>query len=311
MGHALERARQARRRPLTTRITWRGTHDALTRADTVLSELLDPPADAVSLVKNDAAEADAETGWQLYAYFEAAPDPAAVEAALTNAGLTIGPGEAETLEDRDWVAHALEGLGVVRAGPFVVFGSHDAAKAAAIDGLPIQVEANRAFGTGHHPTTEGCLAMLASIEDALPETMLDLGTGSGLLAIAARRLWPQVRVTATDIDAPSVLIAEENAEANGVQGIVFREAEGVDEGVRRAGPYDLVAANILAEPLIGLAPDIADVLAPGGRVILAGLLARQAAGVRDAYAAVGLSVVRQAGDAWPVLLLRKHADGAA
>ena len=311
MGHPLEQARQAGPRPLTTRITWRGTHDALTRADTVLSELLDPPADAVSLVKNDAAEADAETGWQLYAYFEAAPAHGRVEAALAEAGLSIGPGEAEMLEDRDWVAHALEGLGVVRAGPFVVFGSHDADKATALDGMAIQVEANRAFGTGHHPTTEGCLEMLASVKDLLPERMLDLGTGSGLLAIAARRLWPQVRVVATDIDAPSVLIAEENAETNGVQGIVFREADGIDEGVRREGPYDLVAANILAEPLISLAPDIASVTAPGGRVILAGLLARQEANVREAFEAAGLSLVRQTGDAWPILLLARHAEDVA
>ena len=305
MGHALEQARQAGPRPLTHRITWRGTHDALARADTVLTELIDPPADAVSLVKTDAAEADADTGWQLHAYFEAAPDTGVIDAALTEAGLSIGPGEAELLEDRDWVAHALEGLGVVRAGPFVVFGSHDAAKAAAMPGYPIQVEANRAFGTGHHPTTEGCLAMLASIEDALPETMLDLGTGSGLLAIAARRLWPQVRVLATDIDVPSVRIAEENAEANRVQGIAFRAADGVDDAVRAEGPFDLVAANILAEPLIALAPDIADVLAPRGRLILAGLLSRQEAGVREAYAARGLTVTRTVGDAWPVLLVER------
>ena len=272
----------------------------------MLSELIDPPADAVSLVKNDAAEADGDTGWQLYAYFEDAPDADALDAALTAAGLTIGPGEAEVLADRDWVAHALEGLGVVRAGPFVVYGRHDAGKARAMEGLPIEVEANRAFGTGHHPTTAGCLEMLGRIEDAKPETLLDLGTGSGLLAIAACRLWPQVRVVATDIDAPSVAIAEAAAEANGVRGIVFAEADGVDDAVRAQGPYDLVTANILAEPLIALAPDIADVLAPGGRVILAGLLDRQEEAVREAFLARGLAVAGKSGEAWPILLLRQH-----
>ena len=268
---------------------------------------MDPPADAVSLIKNDAAEADDQTGWQLHAYFEHPPEPGTVESALEAAGLAIGPGEAERLEDRDWVAHALEGLGVVRAEPFVVYGSHDADKAASLPGHKIQVEANRAFGTGHHPTTEGCLVMFARIEDALPERMLDLGTGSGLLAIAARRLWPQVRVVATDIDAPSVDIAEAAAEANGVQGILFREADGVDDGVRAEGPYGVVAANILAEPLIALAPDIARVLAPGGRLILAGLLARQEAAVRTAYEAEGLEVLGTHGEAWPILLLARHA----
>ena len=267
---------------------------------------MDPPPGAVSLVKDDAAEADTDTGWALHAYFAGGPDEDALADAIRALDAEVAEGEREVLEERDWVAHALEGLGVVRAGPFVVFGSHDAERAAALPGHHVQVEANRAFGTGHHPTTEGCLEALASVEDANPERMLDLGTGSGLLAIAACRLWPQVRVVATDIDAPSVRIAEENAELNGVQGILFREADGVDDEVRREGPYDLVAANILAEPLIALAAGIASVLAPGGHVVLAGLLARQEEAVRAAYEAEGLRVVRGLGEAWPVLLLREH-----
>ena len=293
---------------MTHRLTWTGEAETLRAADMVLSELLDPPADAVSLTKDEPAEADAASGWRLHAYFEAAPDLGGIEAALTQAGLALGAPESEALEDRDWVAHALEGLGVVRAGPFVVFGSHDAARAGTLPGHKIQVEANRAFGTGHHPTTEGCLAMLARQEAQLPASVLDLGTGSGLLAIGARRLWPHARILATDIDAPSVAIAEENAEVNQAQGILVRRAEGVDEGVRAAGPFDLVLANILAEPLIALAADVAGVLAPGGRVILAGLLARQEESVREAYAAQGLRVADRIGDAWPVLLLARHAD---
>ena len=291
---------------MTHRLTWTGDAGALRAADAVLSELLDPPADAVSLTKDEPAEADMASGWRLHAYFEEAPNRGAIDAALTEAGLALPAPEAEVLEDRDWVAHALEGLGVVRAGPFVVFGSHDAGRADALPGHKIQVEANRAFGTGHHPTTEGCLTMLARQEESLPARVLDLGTGSGLLAIGARRLWPHASILATDIDAPSVAIAEENAEINGAQGIAVRRADGVDDSVREAGPFDLILANILAEPLIAVAPDIGSVLAPGGRVILAGLLARQEAAVVAAYEGESLRVTDRTGEAWPVLLLARH-----
>ena len=291
---------------MTHRLTWTGDAAALRAADAVLSELLDPPADAVSLTKNEPAEADAASGWRLHAYFEEAPDLAEIDAAFARAGLAALPApEAEALEDRDWVAHALEGLGVVQAGPFVVFGSHDAERAAGLPGFKIQVEANRAFGTGHHPTTEGCLAMLARQEHRLPRRVLDLGTGSGLLAIGARRLWPHAAILATDIDAPSVAIAEENAEVNGAQGIEIRQADGVDDAVRASAPFGFVMANILAEPLIALAPDIESVLSDDGRVVLAGLLARQEDAVTDAYAAVGLTVEERLGGAWPVLCLRR------
>ena len=290
----------------TTRLSWTGDRATLERADMVLTEMLYPPADAVSLVKADAAEADEATEWALHAYFETAPDPRTVETTLESAGLDLGAGTIEQLEDRDWVAHALEGLGVVVAGPFVVYGSHDADKAAQMPGHRIKVEANRAFGTGHHPTTSGCLEMLASIEHVKPARILDLGTGSGLLAIAARRLWPHATILGTDIDEPSVALAEQNAEENAAQGIVLRVADGIDGTVERDGPFDLVLANILAEPLIALAPRIEEVLARGGRVLLAGLLERQADAVIDAYAGSGLSVTRRGGDSWPILLLRRH-----
>ncbi|MBB4659831.1 50S ribosomal protein L11 methyltransferase [Parvularcula dongshanensis] len=292
----------------TIRITWRGDAATVHAADNALSEVLDPPADAVSLLKEDSSEADSDTPWTLHAYFEHDPDADAVTEAFAAFGLNIGPGEREVLEDRDWVAHALEGLGIVEAGPFVVYGRHDADKAAALPGHHIQIEANRAFGTGHHPTTAGCLEMLAEVETAAPSRILDLGTGSALLAIAARRLWPHATVLGTDIDEPSVAIGEENAELNGAQGITFRVADGVDESVRREGPFDLVMANILAEPLVDLAPDVAAVTAPGGRILLAGLLDRQEAAVIEAYAAEGFAVTLRGGNVWPILLLERHAE---
>jgi ribosomal protein L11 methyltransferase len=267
--------------------------------------VLDPPADAVSLVKDEDAEE--ESGWQLHAYFAEAPDRDAIAEAFAAIGLSLDAPTEETLDDdHDWVADALEGLGVVQAGPFVVHGSHDSARAAGLPGHRILVEANRAFGTGHHPTTAGCLEALGTLAETRPACVLDLGTGSGLLAIAARRLWPGAGILATDIDVPSVRIAEENAALNDAPGLRFTVADGVDEAVRAAGPFDVVMANILAEPLIALAPAIREVVAEGGRVLLAGLLARQADGVIAAYEAEGLRVLRRSGDAWPVLLLGKH-----
>ena len=286
----------------TTRLTWRGSREELEAAELRLTEVMFPAADAVSLTKEDPTEDDKASGWSLYAYFEDAPDMGAVTAALD--GLALDAPETEILEDRDWVAEALEGLGVVRAGAFLLYGSHDADKIEGMDGLPLLVEANRAFGTGHHPTTAGCLEALTRLKDFAPKTVLDIGTGSGVLAMAARRLWPEADILGTDIDAPSVAIALENSHENGIEDIRYFEAEGITPEVAEDGPFDLILANILAEPLMGLAPDITANLAAGGRVVLAGLLDKQAQGVIEAYKAAGLTELDRVEDAtWPVLVM--------
>lgn len=289
----------------SVKLIWQGPWAALHTLDMLLTEVLFPPAEAVTLLKDDAMTTDSAANWHLHAYFSAPPTATQLQELLRDAGLSLAAPKQEKVPDKDWVAHALAGLGVVTAGRFVLYGAHDAAKAATLPGLKLQVEANRAFGTGHHPTTAGCLEALSQGAPAPPQQVLDIGTGSGVLAMAARRLWPEADILATDIDAPSVKIAEENAALNGIEDIRFVLADGLNDTVRAAGPFDLILANILARPLIALAPQIAEALAPEGRLLLAGLLARQEAEVVAAYAKVKLEVVQQAGqDPWPVLILR-------
>ncbi len=288
----------------THKLIWSGPRETLEELDILLTEVLFPPADAVTLLKDDAAKAESEADWTLHAYFTELPDDTAL-APLTD-GLTLETPQQEELPETDWVAHALEGLGVVEAGAFILYGSHDADKVADLKGHKLQVEANRAFGTGHHPTTAGCLEALTRLEPVAPQKVLDVGTGSGILAMGARRLWPGALIIATDLDEPSIPIAAENARLNGITDVHFAVAEGVAGPALAHGRYDLILANILAEPLMALAPDIAQQLAEGGKVVLAGLLARQEAGVVEAYKAQGLHMVdRVADETWPVLVLKE------
>jgi ribosomal protein L11 methyltransferase len=208
---------------------------------------------------------------------------AAFEQALSTdyAGLAI---EREVLPEIDWVSKSLEGLQPVRAGRFLVHGSHDRDRVLPGD-VAIEIDAGQAFGTGHHGTTAGCLEMIDWVlRSRKVKNVLDLGTGSGVLAIAARKIQP-VPVLATDIDPIAVKVAQENARKNGVgAGLVFETAPGFHHGAfRRNGPFDLIIANILARPLMKMAPDLTRHLAPGGTVILSGILASQRLKVLAAY----------------------------
>ncbi|WP_027488070.1 50S ribosomal protein L11 methyltransferase [Allorhizobium undicola] len=201
--------------------------------------------------------------------------------------------EREVIPDIDWIAKSLEGLTPVRAGRFLVHGSHDRDKVKPHD-LAIEIDAGQAFGTGHHGTTAGCLEMIDSVVRARrPRNALDLGTGSGVLAIAVRKLAP-VPVLATDIDPVAVRVARENALTNGVpHGIDFRTAPGFHStAFREHGPFDLIIANILARPLMKMAPQLVAHLAPGGSVILSGILASQRWKVIAAYNGAGVKHVR-------------------
>jgi ribosomal protein L11 methyltransferase len=197
-------------------------------------------------------------------------------------GLEIGR---ETLPDIDWVAHTLAGLKPVAAGPFLVHGSHDRVKSKA-GRIAIEIEAGLAFGTGHHGTTAGCLETIARVvRNERPRRILDLGTGSGVLAIGIAKLL-RAPILATDNDPVATRVAAANARLNGVSGLVrTATASGMrSKVIEDATPFDLIVANILARPLIGLAPAIARATAPGGSIILSGILASQRRSVIAAYA---------------------------
>ena len=236
--------------------------------------------------------------WQTQVYFSSAPDYGFINAMLAQTGLLDWDHEIAPVEEKDWVSESQKLLAPVRAGKFLVYGSHDADKAdpAAIN---LQIDAGQAFGTGKHETTAACLEALTDYSKALaPNKILDLGTGSGVLALAAHRLWPTAQVVASDIDPIAVRVSEENLRINNAvqrrigdnaSGIVCLVAAGLsDDGFIEEAPFNLIAANILAGPLVDMAADITAVLAPHGKLILSGLLSTQEKTVLDAYLAQGL-----------------------
>ena len=211
----------------------------------------------------------------------------------------------EKLADADWLAMALSGLPPVRAGRFFVYGAHDRGLAPAST-VNLRIEAGAAFGTGHHGTTVGCLLAFHQLLKAerFPR-VLDVGCGTGVLAIAAARTGSEVAL-GTDIDRVSVRIANENARLNRAEA-QFVHAAGLDDAkVRSGGPYDLVFANILAPPLVALAGDIKRALRPGGTAILSGLLRTQERRVSAAYLSRGFRMARRLHrDAWATLILQR------
>jgi ribosomal protein L11 methyltransferase len=213
---------------------------------------------------------------------------------------------AAPLADADWLALALSGLPPVKAGRFFVFGAHDRGRIPA-NAVGLRIEAGAAFGTGHHGTTTGCLLAYDSLLKARGfAKVLDVGTGTGVLAIAAVRTGSR-RTVGTDIDPVSVRIARENARLNLVRARFVR-ADGLEHrSVAEAAPYDLVFANILARPLVRLAPGIRRALKPGGVAILSGLLRSQQRFVFAAYLSRGFRLrQRVLRDAWATLVLERR-----
>jgi ribosomal protein L11 methyltransferase len=246
--------------------------------------------------------------WDVTAYFADPPDQILVRELVANAaGASAANGIVfDTVEAKDWVKATLEDLVPVPAGRFVVHGQHDRDRIAS-NKLGIEIEAALAFGTGHHGTTRGCLLLLDHLLKAWrPRRVLDLGTGTGVLAIAAAKAL-HARILASDIDPLSVQVARENARLNQTGHLIeMIQATGFDapEFTQR-GPFDLVLANILANPLRQLATPMARHLAPSALVILSGLLTHQAGPVIAAYRARGLVPVRHLRiEGWSSLLLR-------
>jgi ribosomal protein L11 methyltransferase len=264
--------------------------------------------DAV-LMTTEVVEDDVER-WRLDAYTEAEPDAATIAAirALVPSAAGVEP-HIEPLTDADWVAMSQQGLEPIREGRFIVYTEAHPVEAGSGE-RAFLINAGQAFGTGHHATTSGCLAMLDALADRRFGNVIDLGTGTGLLAFAARHLWPEARVTATDIDPVAIEVTEENARLNGVERVNLVVADGAqDPAITEAAPYDLIVANILAGPLIAMAPEIAAIAGPHATIVLAGLLATQAEAVRAAYRAAGCTVDQAdtRGD-WTILRLTTAAE---
>ena len=220
---------------------------------------------------------DEAGGWRLASYAEAFPDRADVTARIAVAAASVGiAAPAVTIEkvpDVDWVSHVQARTPPIRAGRFYVHGSH-VAEPVPDECVGILMDAGPAFGAGDHQSTRGCLIALDGLARGRPmEKILDLGCGSGILSIAAARIWP-AEIIAADFDPDAVAMTKRWADANGVASRVsaVRSRGFQNRGLRAGAPFDLVFANILARPLERLAPVIARHLAPGGRVVLSGLL---------------------------------------
>ncbi|MEH6951204.1 50S ribosomal protein L11 methyltransferase [Nitrobacter sp. NHB1] len=281
-----------------------GEEQIARRVVDLLTESLDDSEAAV------AAFERSDGRWSVAVHFAAPPDEERIRALVA---LAAGDDIAQTIvfdtiAARDWVEASLEGLVPVAAGRFIVHGRHDRARVPP-NKLGIEIEAALAFGTGHHGTTRGCLLLLDHVLHAkMPRRVLDLGAGTGVLAIAAAKSLRR-NVLASDIDPRSVIVARENAVLNGVGKLVCSIcATGFSAPLFRArAPFDLVLANILANPLRQMAPAMATHLAPEAMVILSGLLPHQTRSVIAAYRAQGLVLIRPIQiDGWCSLLMQNR-----
>lgn len=285
-----------------TALTHLAGREAAEALVTLAEERLDPAPEGCGVFEIE----DGSGRWEAALYFPEAPDEIAL--ALLAAAHGAQPFAVSELPETDWVAHVRRELSPVTAGRFFVHGAHDADRVP--EGAePLLIEAAMAFGTGHHDTTRGCLEALDRLasEGVHPERIADIGCGTAVLAMAAARLFQHL-VLAADIDPVAVDTAAANVIANGLDGRVeCVRAEGFDHPLlHEAAPYDLVLANILKQPLIDLAPDMAAHVAPGGRVILSGLLVTQADAVADAYHAVGFTTERRDDlDEWTTLVMQR------
>jgi len=271
-------------------------------------------ADIVQFLDDKAP--DGMTSWSLFdegeiarldLIFDVEPDVETVRAQAdfpADWNIECGP-----MPDEDWVKLSLAGLKPVEAGRFVLFGEHDR-DSVAPGKIELSIEAGPAFGTGHHGTTRGCLLAFNDMLDAgeTPSTVFDLGCGTAALAIAAAKVLPDAEILASDIDPEAVEESQANCEKNDTPGIDLFVAEGLDHEKLKGREFELIFANILAGPLVELAPAIARALVPGGKVILSGLLTEQENWVREAYEAAGLTLTRRDPiEGWETLIGQRAA----
>jgi ribosomal protein L11 methyltransferase len=283
------------------------TRDAARTVAGVIEETLDPPPNALSLF--EVPRAGLAASYRIDAYFDDAPDLIALAQAFSEMGVVgASTPRIESVPNVNWVALSQAALPPVEAGRFIVHGSHDAVRVGRRRGA-ILIDAGEAFGTAHHQTTHGCLEALGQLAHVMkPRRVLDLGCGSGVLAIAASRLMPHATILASDIDPTSVDVARENSRLNGAGSRVrvVVSAGFQHPALHQGKAFDLIMANILARPLIALAGDIRHRLAVGGIAVLSGLLVTQAEQVSAAYRASGFRMVRRADrTGWTTLVLQR------
>jgi ribosomal protein L11 methyltransferase len=291
-------------------VSWRATvpctraqAEALPDADDLFAASAAPP-----VLVADEPDPSRPDDWLIHAYFEHPPASDELDAL---ARLGTAAARVEQLAEADWVSMSQSGLQPIRAGRFFVhtptYRGHPPGT------IPFEIDASLAFGTGQHATTAGCLEALDRLErdSGCFENIADIGTGTGLLAFAALALWPHAKCIATDVDPVAVDVTRNNAAINAVKlghgtgELLAAVADGMDSPLLAArAPFDLIIANILAGPLIELAPNFAAALAPGGTIMLAGLLDTQADAVSRAYEDRGLSLDERGPGEWPVLVLR-------
>jgi ribosomal protein L11 methyltransferase len=291
----------------STPVAWHSSTSGALEAMAALDEAIAAhtwPDGAPSVVLTELSAEDGAERWQLDAYFLQQPpsEPLA----------RLGLQPAEPVADSDWVSASQAGLDPVRAGRFLVYAGDPPPLPPGV--LALRVDAGQAFGTGHHETTRGCLRVLDRLvrrRRFRPQPIWDVGTGTGVLALAASQLWRRAAVLASDIDPVAVEVARSVLKTNGAKlgrghgRVGLAVAAGLHHrAFRQSGKPALVLANILAGPLIALAPALARHIAPGGHLVLAGLLEGQALAVARAYEARGFkrSEHHRDGD-WPTLVL--------
>ena len=244
--------------------------------------------------------------WEVGAYFSEKPDD--ISLALLAAVFQAEEFKISELPQIDWVSKVQRSLKPVVAGRFFVYGSHDSDKVPP-DCEPLLIEASMAFGTGHHGTTKGCLLALEQLIKVgfKAKNVIDVGCGTAVLAMAAARIF-SANVIASDIDSVAHSVAKMNIIANGLdQNIQCFEASGfAHEQIKTKNPFDLIFANILLAPLLGLATDISKYSLSGGYVVLSGILSEQAELVVKKYTGVGFSLSKQIeiGE-WVTIIFRK------
>jgi len=293
-------------------MSWRVSLDCTRAEAEALPDAADlfPDANSPPVLVADEPDPARPDDWRIHAYFDRQPgweELKALETLAADSDPVIEQLDSAT----DWVRVSQQGLEPIRAGRFFVH-TPTHYKDRPQDAVCFEVDAGLAFGTGQHATTAGCLEALDRLERDGKSfvNIADIGTGTGLLAFAALALWPEARAIATDIDPVAIDVSRDNAAINGVKlghsegELLLAVADGMDSAMLTArAPFDLLIANILAGPLIELASAFVRALAPGGTIILAGLLDTQADAVAEAYEAEGCSLGERGSGEWPVLVL--------